>query len=196
MQSIVSITFFTHGTTTDNEKGIATGWLPGQLSEKGRRECLELGEMLSGQRFQAVFCSNLGRAIDSARLMFYGSREIIEDMGLRECNYGDMNGKSAAQVDSMMKSCIEKPFPNGESYRDVENRMKVFLSGLLHEHAGEAVAIVGHRATQLALEVVVSGRTWQQAMDEDWRLMKPRQWRPGWHYVVTGQKLGLVEPVA
>jgi hypothetical protein len=31
----VSIVYETHSITTDNEDGIATGWLPGRLSEAG-----------------------------------------------------------------------------------------------------------------------------------------------------------------
>jgi len=29
------ITYFVHGTTTDNEQDLATGWLPGELSGCG-----------------------------------------------------------------------------------------------------------------------------------------------------------------
>jgi hypothetical protein len=32
----VEIVYETHSVTTDNEAGIATGWLPGQLSDEGR----------------------------------------------------------------------------------------------------------------------------------------------------------------
>ena len=39
----VSIVFETHSISTDNEAGIATGWLPGRLSESGRTAARELG---------------------------------------------------------------------------------------------------------------------------------------------------------
>ena len=32
---MIEITYFVHGTTTDNQAKKATGWLPGELSEKG-----------------------------------------------------------------------------------------------------------------------------------------------------------------
>jgi len=32
---MTKITYFVHGTTTDNEAGKATGWLPGELSAVG-----------------------------------------------------------------------------------------------------------------------------------------------------------------
>jgi len=39
----LTIVYETHSTTLDNEMGIATGWLPGELSERGRAEAVELG---------------------------------------------------------------------------------------------------------------------------------------------------------
>jgi len=44
----VDITYFVHGTTTDNEQELATGWLPGELSETGRRQAKDLGDMVAG----------------------------------------------------------------------------------------------------------------------------------------------------
>lgn len=34
------ITYFVHGTTTDNEQDLATGWLPGELSGKGIEQAI------------------------------------------------------------------------------------------------------------------------------------------------------------
>ena len=34
----VKITYFVHVTTTDNEQDLATGWLPGELSELGVKQ--------------------------------------------------------------------------------------------------------------------------------------------------------------
>ena len=40
---VVQLIYETHSRTTDNELGIATGWLPGELSTTGRCFALELG---------------------------------------------------------------------------------------------------------------------------------------------------------
>ncbi len=42
------------------------------------------------------------------------------------------------------------------------------------------IAIVSHRAPQLALDVLLNGATWEYAIDHDWR--KTQAWRPGWEY--------------
>jgi len=45
------------------------------------------------------------------------------------------------------------------------------------------VAIVAHKAPQLALDVLLKNKTWQQAFAEDWR--KTKSWQPGWDYVLA-----------
>lgn len=170
-----------HGTTTDNEQDLATGWLPGELSEMGRDQAKKLGEQVAGKQFDVVFCSDLQRAIDSAELGFGSKYKIIQDARVRECHYGDMNGKSAAGFKNRMEDFIDTPFPNGESYKDVETRLASFVTFLRENYEGKHIAIVAHQGPQLALDVILRGRTWQQAIDEDWR--KTKSWQPGWEYV-------------
>ncbi len=179
---MVTITYFVHGTTTDNEDKLATGWLPGELSETGREQAKKLGEQVAGQKFDVVFCSDLQRAIDSAELGFGGKYQIVRDDRLRECNYGDINGKSKAAKDSMMDDCVDNPFPNGESYRDVEARLESFCDFLKQNYDGKHVAIVAHEGPQLALDVLLKNKSWDQAIAEDWR--NTGAWQPGWGYII------------
>jgi|GEM_PF-4557231 len=44
------ITYFVHGTTTDNEAEIATGWNQGKLSEVGIKQSKELAKTISDNR--------------------------------------------------------------------------------------------------------------------------------------------------
>lgn len=177
----VNLTYFVHGTTTDNEKGIATGWNPGELSARGKEQSAELNELIKNKKFDAVFCSDLKRAVDSARLIFENV-EIIQDKRLRECNYGDLNGAEAEKVEALTLKHIDKSFPNGESYKDVEKRIRSFLNNLIKQYPKKSVAVVAHRAPQLALEVITKNKSWEQAIKDDWRLKQPRQWQPGWKY--------------
>lgn len=179
---MVTITYFVHGTTTDNEQKLATGWLPGELSHAGREQAKKLGEQTAGQQFDAVFCSDLRRAVSSARLGFGGKYRIIPDDRLRECNYGDLNGKSKAAKDQIMPGCIDRPFPNGESYRDVQARLESFCKFLKENYGGKHVAIVAHEGPQLALDVLLNHKSWPEAMAENWR--KTGAWQPGWNYTI------------
>ena len=61
-------------------------------------------------------------------------------------------------------------------------RMADFLVMLKKNYDGKQVAIVAHKAPQLALDVLLGGKTWEEAFAEDWR--KKKAWQPGWEYIV------------
>jgi broad specificity phosphatase PhoE len=178
----VKITYFVHGTTTDNEKEISSGWNDVELSELGRKQSSDLKDLLKNKDFDVVFCSDLKRAVESAEIVFGGKVKIIIDNRLRECNYGDYNGKPELVVTPMLEKCLNENFPNGESYEDVKARITDFLEHLKMKYDGKSVAIVSSKAPQFALDVLLKGKTWKQALDEDWR--KKKAWQPGWMYVL------------
>lgn len=176
----VKITYFVHGTTLDNEAHRATGWLPGTLSPKGIERTFALKEKIDINKYDVVFCSDLKRAIDSANNVFGGEKEIITDERIRECNYGDLDGQDNNLV--IYEEHINEAFPNGESMLDVEKRVKSFCDFLLENYDGKYVAVMAHKAPQLAIQVLTQGKTWEQAIAEDWR--KTKAWQPGWEYIL------------
>ncbi len=176
----VKITYFVHGTTTDNLEHKSTGWLPGELSQKGINQSIILKEQVDINQFDVVFCSDLTRAVDSAKYTFEGVKEIIQDERLRECNYGDFNGKDSSLT--KYEEHITEKFPNGECMLDVEKRIKDFCCYLLENYDGKHIAIVAHKAPQLAFQVLTEGKTWEEAIDKDWR--KTKSWQSGWEYIV------------
>lgn len=178
----VKITYFVHGTTTDNEQHISSGWNDVELSEEGITQSWELTELTELMKFDVVFCSNLKRAIDSAEITWGGIYPIMQDARLRECNYGDYNGQPTSVVEPREEASIDIPMPNGESYEMVKVRMESFLQHLKTNFAGKQVAIVAHKAPQLALDVILKQVTWEEAFAADWR--KTQAWKPGWDYIL------------
>lgn len=178
----MKITYFVHGTTIDNEKNISSGWKDAELSDLGIQQSKDLNDKVNIKQFDVVFCSDLKRAVDSANITFKDIVPIIIDPRLRECNYGDFNGKPSVIVEPMQEANIEKPFLNGERYEDVKKRINEFLEDVKTEYYGKHIAIVAHKAPQLALDVILKGKTWNQAFNEDWR--KTKSWQPGWEYEV------------
>ena len=178
----VKITYFVHGTTTDNEKDVSSGWFDVGLSDLGVKQSVDLKDQTEDKKFDVVFCSDLKRAIDSAKLTFEGIVPIVSDKRLRECNYGKYNAQDSAIVEPMQENCITERFLNGESYEDVKNRIANFLEFLKQNYDGKSVAIVAHKAPQLALDVLLKEKTWEQAFSEDWR--KRKAWQPGWEYIL------------
>ncbi|MFZ5954861.1 MAG: histidine phosphatase family protein [Nanoarchaeota archaeon] len=178
----VKIIYFVHGTTTDNEKNISSGWNDVGLSELGIEQSKKLLKQIKEKNFDVVFCSDLKRAIDSAEISFGKKYKIIQDKRLRECNYGKFNAKSSGIVEPMQEKCIAKKFPGGESYEDVKKRIEDFLKFLKKNYDGQNIAIVAHKAPQLALDVLLKNKTWAESFEEDWR--KRKAWQPGWDYVL------------
>lgn len=176
---MVTIIFETHSTTVDNEAKLAAGWYDIALSELGQEQAKQLGERRAGEHFDAIFCSDLQRSYNTARLAFGDRFPIIQDKRLRECNYGALNRTPKTGIEAMREQALSVPFPSGESYQDTSNRMKAFLLDLLRDHSGKTVMIVGHRATQYGLDQWIKGMSLHDAV------LGPWHWQPGWRYELT-----------
>lgn len=55
----------------------------------------------------------------------------------------------------MQESNIDHPFPNGESYEDVKQRMRELLTFIQENYDGKRIAFVAHKAPQLSLDVLL-----------------------------------------
>lgn len=172
------IIYFVHGTTYDNATGKCSGWKQVELNELGKEQAANLGKN-TNYKFDVLFTSDLIRAIDSANIAF-PEYEKIQDKRLRECNYGDYDGEDKSLV--VYEEHIEKPFPNGESLKDVEIRIAEFLEYIQKNYPGKTIGIVAHRAPQLAIEVLTKHISWEEAIQNDWR--KKKAWQPGWEYII------------
>ncbi len=174
----VRIIYFVHGTTYDNAEAKCSGWKQVDLNELGREQSVELGKT-TNYEFDALYASDLIRAVHSAELS-WPNIDSVQDTRLRECNYGDYNGGDKKLV--VYEDHVEMPFPNGESLKDVEKRMRDFVDFLKENYDGKTIGVVAHRAPQLALDVITKKISWVEAIEKDWR--KQKKWQPGWEYVV------------
>jgi broad specificity phosphatase PhoE len=175
----VEIIYETHAITTDNEAGIATGWLPGQLSPRGRELARQLGHCHRTRAIAAVFVSDLARAVQTAQIAF-GDRglPIHPDARLRECNYGTRNGMPVSQLAAERSRHIDQPWPGGQSYRQVVAQVRGFLRDLSGNYDGRTVVVIGHSATKWALDCLLNGATLEELVDA------PFGWKEGWRYVL------------
>ncbi|GII97170.1 histidine phosphatase family protein [Sinosporangium siamense] len=175
----VEIIYETHATTTDNEAGISTGRLPGRLSAQGRREARELGERRRGQDIAAVFSSDLYRSVETARIAFPDGRPPLHlDTRLRECDYGEFNGRPSELVAARRARHLEDPFPGGQSYLQVVAATDTFLQDLARDWDGRRILLIAHTANQWALDYLLSGASLLDL------LKAPFTWQPGWTYML------------
>jgi alpha-ribazole phosphatase/probable phosphoglycerate mutase len=176
---VVELVYETHSTTTDNEAGIATGWLGGRLSDEGRRQAVALGEHRRHDGIAAAFVSDLARALETAEIALGGSAiRLVRDARLRECDYGALNGMPVARLAAERSRHIEEPWPGGESYRQVVERTRDFLRELAAGREGRWVLVIAHSANRWALDCLLGGADLRDLVDA------PFAWREGWRYVL------------
>ena len=176
------VVYETHSTSVDNERGIATGWLDGELSARGREQALELGRRRRHDGISAVYVSDLGRAVETAEIAFGGTDFPVRyDPRLRECDYGDLNGAPVDEVATVRRRHVDEPFPRGESYREVVERMRAFLDDVAVRHDGERIVVIAHSANRWALDHLVHGTPLEELVDA------PFQWQEGWLYVLSAK---------
>jgi broad specificity phosphatase PhoE len=174
----IEIVFETHALSEDNEHGIATGWLPGRLSERGRAYAADMGRRRRDDGIAAVFTSDLRRAVQTAQIAFEDTGiPILYDWRLRECDFGTRNGTSATEISGDRLDYCDRPYPGGESHDQAIARVARCLADLPTRWAGRRVMLIGHLATYRALERATTGRTVRELVADDF------EWRSnGWEY--------------
>jgi len=177
----VEIIFEYHSTSVDNEAGIASGWRDPQLSPAGREQAKRLGKRRHAERIDAVFCSDLRRAVETAEIAFPNAVPIHPDRRLREYDYGKMTGAPPDQIHAERPHRANTPFPEGESLRDVAGRVKSFLDDLARDWNGKRVLVIGHGATRLAVDHLLGGLSLEEAASQTftWEPVPP-----SWRYVL------------
>ena len=173
----IEIVYETHSWSEDNESGLASGWRDSRLSERGRESARTLGERRRADGLSAVFSSDLTRAVDTARIAFAGTEiPLFCDWRLRECDYGAWNGAPRAQVLADRAAHLDRPYPDGESWRQAVNRAGRFLDDLPVRWQGGRVLVIGHVATHWALEHLLRGVPLEALAAAEF------VWQEGWEY--------------
>ncbi len=164
-----------HCESVGNRDGILQGHADLALSERGREQAGRLAARLTGQRFAALYSSDLIRAQETARPIgaAIGLTPTAERR-LREVDVGEWNGLTLEQIKARFpaewQAWRTRP-PDlrrggGETYREAAARMHGLLDGLARAHLGERILVVTHGTViQLAL-----GVTARMDFSQVWRL--------------------------
>ena len=178
--STIEIVFETHSTTTDNERWVASGWLDGQLSPLGQRQAKELGERREDDEIVAVFCSDLGRAAETARIAFGGRgapdppRLAAARVQLRDAER-DCRGAARGRAHEARRRPVLR---RRELHR--RRRARAELSPRHpSSYTDKRVAVIGHSATKWALDHILEGIPLEELVEGSFR------WQPGWLYTLA-----------
>ncbi len=144
-----------HGENTANiTKEFSHRLVDYSLTPKGVLQAQQTGAYFKGQQIDAIYCSPLKRAIETAEIIGQAIDilpVIIEEF--REVNVGALealggNAETWATHDSIVRGWFEgQPdlmFPEGENYHMLLERMRSGVEQILREQDGKKTIIVGH----------------------------------------------------
>lgn len=142
-----------HGETSMNADGNRyCGRTDVELTEKGVGQANNVKEQVKDIHFDAVFCSPLIRSSATAKIAGEGN-EIIEDARLIEVDFGNWEGKTreefiAEDPDSWKQwntdPMIAKAGSNGETAKQVVERVNSFFEEVRNTYPNGTVMVVGH----------------------------------------------------
>ncbi len=129
-----------------NPQAILYGRLPGyQLSEAGRAQARAAGKWLAGKAIQAIYCSPMQRAQETAAIVAeeLGGPSPRIDQRLIEV-HTPYEGRPTAEMAQMGWDLYTGNKPPYETPQVVLERVLDFFEFVREQHAGKVVAAVGH----------------------------------------------------
>ena len=125
-----------HGKTAMNHANLLQGRSDIPLNEEGIRQAQSAGDRLKDVRFDYVFTSPLGRAVQTASIVVPAVKPLVEDL-LIEMDYGPFEGTDLTHLPeelvSFFSDFVHNPAPEGmEQLPAVVERAGRFLEGIRH----------------------------------------------------------------
>lgn len=143
-----------HGVTVWNNEARLQGHTDIPLSPEGEAQAKRLAERLSGERIQAVWSSDLRRAMQTAEIVAQPHNvEIKATPLLRESMLGDWEGLTedeilargdAERFSAYRRDSLTHRPPNGERLEEVQARILSVLGDIRSVAAEGTVAVIGH----------------------------------------------------
>lgn len=158
-----------HGETDFNAKNLMIGVTDAPLNKKGRKQAEKLVQRLKDEKIDVFFSSPLLRARETAETINKNhSKKIIFESVLKERNFGVLEGVSTKTFRDTIKKQGGDFFnfvpENGESDKDVVERIKPFINWLINKYEDKSVLVVAHGVVIMAVLFYLTHR-------------KPEQWQ-------------------
>ncbi|MDP6671266.1 MAG: histidine phosphatase family protein [archaeon] len=165
-----------HGETLLNLQGRSQGAKDSALTEKGISQAEENAKVLETVSPAAIYCSPLGRAFATAKIIAKPhNMESIPVDALSEINQGKFEGTTAEErkklfakeIAEIEKDKMNNPFPGGESFTLLKERLVPFVEMLKEKHSNDEVIVVTHRACGRMLTVLLAGLSDNEFLKSD-----------------------------
>lgn len=163
-----------HGETAWNAEHRVQGQLDVPLNAIGQAQALAAAKVLSREKFDAIYSSDLSRARQTAApTASFRSMKVLLEKDLRERHYGIFERLTYAEVKVRYPEDYarfeardpEYAFRTGESLRDFSARSIAVISRIASQHAGENVLVFTHGGVLDKFYRFVTGLTLSAARD-------------------------------
>jgi broad specificity phosphatase PhoE len=149
-----------HGETDWNLEGRFQGQADPPLNSSGLEQARQLGDLLVNVGIQAIYCSDLQRALFTARII--GEKLCLlpqADQRLREIRLGAWEGMRSEQIKSEYPEVwhrrqldpVHIPAPGGESLLELSQRVWVAAGEIAQRHPDGTILLVSHGVTLACL---------------------------------------------
>jgi alpha-ribazole phosphatase len=142
-----------HGETDWNAQRRYQGWSDLPLNEVGLQQADALAVHLAGEQLDAVYASDLERAMQTAQIIAEGHNQpVIADLRLREISFGDWEGLTfdevrarwPGEVDAWLGDSLRIAPPSGETLAQVAGRVQDAFNDVAGKNEDRTVLLVAH----------------------------------------------------
>jgi phosphoserine phosphatase len=164
----VRILLARHGETEFNVAGRWQGLGNSPLTERGLAQARELGRALAQEPIAAVYSSDLGRALQTAReVAAPHGLEVRAELRMREIDVGGWTGKNGDEIEAAYpgarqawaKAPAGMRLPDGETLLEVQTRALGFFDEWMPAHADQTIVVISHGAIGQVILVNAMGGT-------------------------------------
>jgi broad specificity phosphatase PhoE len=156
-----------HGRTDWNDQRRYQGHDGPGLNAIGRRQAEDLAEKLSTWQIQALYSSDLPRAIETASII--GNKlnlTVSTDPRLREIHQGEWQGMLIDDIKIQYYETLKRYYfdpanhspPGGEMMADLARRFVAALDDIAADHLGQQVVIVTHNLPMAIVSCMEAGK--------------------------------------
>ena len=149
-----------HGEVPSNVNKVISGCNDEELTENGINQALKIKEQIKGIMFDAVFCSPVLRAKQTANIIVPNC-DIIYDDRLQERNPGNMICHQRNEIDKSEWNSLDKEVTiyNSESLLAGINRTKSFINDIEKQYTDKTILIVTHMFICKSIWMIENGIT-------------------------------------
>jgi broad specificity phosphatase PhoE len=158
---VTTILLARHGETDWNAQRRVQGHSDTPLNDNGRAQALALADTLDGTELDAVYSSDLARALDTARVVAARHRlEVTVLPELRERHFGTWEGLTDTEILERFPDAKSGSWGDAETKEEMRERVLAAVQRIAGHHPGGHVLVVTHGGPvrSLLVECGLDGR--------------------------------------